>query len=290
MNNKIAVLLTCFNRKNFTLNCLEMLCNQKLEDVDLSIYLVDDGCTDGTGAEVQSRFKDVNIISGTGSLYWNGGMRLAWEAALKYQYDFYLWVNDDSFIYPDAISNLVSSYHELVNSGKKVGAVIGSMVDPESKELTYGGRLKGRKLNPLKMGSILKPSDQAIECDFVNGNLTLIPRNTVKSIGILTDKFTHSMGDFDYGLRAREKGLLCYVAPGIYGECTANSMKGTWQDRSLPLVERLKKMKQVNQLPPPNEWKYFIRNHGGHFWILHYVDTMIRDMFPKVWLILKGKL
>jgi GT2 family glycosyltransferase len=290
MIKKIAVLLTCFNRKKLTLNCIQQLNKQVIRDFCLDIYLVDDGCTDGTYESVKTLYPKINIIAGDGSLYWNGGMRLAWQTALKNQYDFYLWVNDDSFIYPDAISNLVSSYYELVNSGKKVGAVLGSMVDPESKELTYGGRLKGGKLNPLKMGPIIVPSNLAIECDYINGNFTLIPQSTVDKIGILNSKFTHSMGDFDYGLRAKQQGLLCYVAPGIYGECTANSVKGSWQDNSLPLSERLKKMKRVNQLPPPNEWKYFIRNHGGPLGVLQYMLAVIRDKLPLIWLMISRKL
>ncbi len=46
---KIAALLTCFNRKQKTLACLEALFNQELPaDVDISTYLVDDASTDGT--------------------------------------------------------------------------------------------------------------------------------------------------------------------------------------------------------------------------------------------------
>ena len=65
---KIAVLLTCFNRKDKTLSCLtslyQALCiyNNKVEDkVELSIYLTDDGCTDGTGDAVRDNFSDKNI-------------------------------------------------------------------------------------------------------------------------------------------------------------------------------------------------------------------------------------
>lgn len=103
---KIAVLLTCFNRKIKTLSCLQSLYhalevyNNKYENkIDLSIYLTDDGCTDGTGNAVRENFidKNITILQGTGNLFWAGGMCLAWNTALRYNkgWDFYLLLNDD---------------------------------------------------------------------------------------------------------------------------------------------------------------------------------------------------
>jgi GT2 family glycosyltransferase len=161
------------------------------------------------------------------------------------------------------------------------------MVDPLTKTLTYGGRCKGKGINPLNMGSILKPAEEPIKCDFINGNLTLIPINTVEKIGLLSDRFTHSMGDFDYGLRAAMAGLSCWVAPGIYGECEANPIKGSWQDMTLDINVRITKMKSISQLPPVNEWSYFVRQHGGTFWPLLYLDARLRGHLPKLWLILQ---
>ena len=77
MGNKVAVLLTCFNRKELTLNCIEMLHKQQSDDYRLDYYLVNDGCTDGTEKAVAINFSEVNIIKGDGSLLWSGGMRLA---------------------------------------------------------------------------------------------------------------------------------------------------------------------------------------------------------------------
>jgi GT2 family glycosyltransferase len=144
------------------------------------------------------------------------------------------------------------------------------MVDPKTKKLTYGGRLKGSKFNHLKIGPIIQSENHALKCDFVNGNLTLMPAETVKKIGILSDKFTHSMGDFDYGLRAKKAGLNCWVALGVYGECKVNLVDGSWQDKSLSLDVRVNKMKHITQLPPLQEWSVFIQRHGGWKWPLLY--------------------
>ena len=93
----IAVLMTCHNRVNSTLECLAHLYEQTaLDRVVLSVYLVDDGSSDGTGEQVHERFPDVNVLKGDGSLFWNGGMHRAFGEALKVGFDYYLWLNDDT--------------------------------------------------------------------------------------------------------------------------------------------------------------------------------------------------
>ena len=46
---KVAVLITCFNRKNKTLECIKHLYKQDcLDKVEISIFIVDGGSSDGT--------------------------------------------------------------------------------------------------------------------------------------------------------------------------------------------------------------------------------------------------
>jgi GT2 family glycosyltransferase len=288
--NKIAVLITCFNRNKKTLECLEQLHAQKHDlDFNLTIYLVNDGCTDGTEKAVEINFPEVNIIKGDGSLFWNGGMRLAWNEALKGDFDYYLWVNDDSMIYSDAISKILEASQQLVANAENPGAIIGTMVDPISKLPTYGGRLCNSKFNPLSFGEVIHPRDSSVKCNFINGNFTLIPAVSVKKIGILSNAFTHGMGDFDYGLRLKKAGLTCWVAPGAYGECEQNSEKGGCKDASLSAAERIKKMQQLSQLPPVEEWKYFVRQHGGVLWPFLWFKAFLRGRFPKLWVLIRSQ-
>ena len=96
---RIAVLMTCHNRRVTTLKCLDAIEAQKdLGNISLQVYLVDDGCTDGTSEAIGAAHPDVTILAGDGSLYWAGGMRMAWKFAMQEDYDYYLWLNDDTHI------------------------------------------------------------------------------------------------------------------------------------------------------------------------------------------------
>ena len=152
--NTVAVLITCHNRKDKTLACLDALFkNKSSKDYNLDAFLVDDGSADGTREAVSEQFSDVILMKGDGNLYWNGGMRVAWEAALAsgVAYNYFIWLNDDSHVYPDAVRRIVDSFQTLVGTGETPGALVGTMVDPSSKRPTYGGRGSVSTVNPMKM-------------------------------------------------------------------------------------------------------------------------------------------
>ena len=103
-----AVLLTVFNRKDKTLQCLSQLFDQlPVEDIQIDVFLTDDGCTDGTAEAVENLFPSVHILEGSGDLFWNRGMLMAWKAAADARdYDAYLWLNDDTFLYEGTLTSL----------------------------------------------------------------------------------------------------------------------------------------------------------------------------------------
>lgn len=277
MTRRIAVLLTCHNRKAKTLSCLTSLFAQQVNALELEVWLVDDGCTDGTADAVRSMFPAVQLISGSGQLFWNGGMRLCWQQAMSTQPDFYLWLNDDVTLLPDAVMRLVDCYDEQKNTGKPVGAVVGTMQDPQTLSLSYGGRRARYFWLPLAIGAVVAPQQRALNCDYVNGNLCLVPASAVEQIGILSDRFTHSMGDFDYSIRLREAGLQLWIAPGLFGSCALNPIMGSIRDASIPLSVRVTWMHKPTKCPPINEWLYFIRTHGGPLWPFLYIKAIAAD-------------
>lgn len=283
---RIAVLLTCFNRADKTLACLASLQRQQRNDLNIEVYLVDDGSTDGTAAKVQSHYPAVHVIAGTGSLYWNGGMRLAWTQALSGQFDFYIWLNDDVELVDDAIARIVDFYQSAADQ-QKIGVVTGTMVSKDLSKVTYGGRRSKYWWHPTSLGSLLPLSEQPQQCDVVNGNFTLVPAQAVAAAGILSDKFTHAIGDFDYAFRVRKLGFVCYVAPGYFGLCENNPKTGTPKDTNLSLKKRVELLNRPNKFPPYKEWQLFVREHGGLVWPILWLKTLIRGKFPFLWVALR---
>lgn len=276
---KISILMTCHNRRETTLRCLESLYAQKLpDDVLFKVFLVDDGCTDGTGSVVKATYPDVQVIQGDGSLFWCNGMRLAWEYAAKEDPDFYLWLNDDVVLFEDAVHKLLVTYTEVCGQRSDVSSsgrssdlcpltpvdpaiIVGSTCDPETGEHTYGGQRRlGR--HPAKLAAVL-PQDVPVECDTFQGNVVLVPSGVFKKVGNMRS-FGHAMGDTDYGLRAKCGECRIFVAPKFLGMCEKNP-QGDIADASFKkdwtvLMRRL----------PPTDYFRFLREHVDWRWLFYW--------------------
>ena len=284
----IAAILTCHNRKKKTLTCLTDLMNQDvINDIDLNVYLVDDGSSDGTGDAVKNSFPKVNILLGDGTLYWNGGMRIAFAEAMKNDYDYYLWLNDDTFLYSDAIKLLLETSNGMKRQKGRDIIVTGTIKDIDTEKVNYGGRNIKSKFQPLKFIQ-LESGVEPQRCDTFNGNIVLIPRNVTKEIGNISMEYSKQHGgDFDYGLRAKYAGFESWVAPGVIGTCSSNSIDGSIFDKSLSLKERRKKMKTPQGVPPAKEWMIFTKRHAGILWPFYWIRTMVRVIFPWSYLLFR---
>jgi GT2 family glycosyltransferase len=291
--SNLAVLLTCYNRKQKTLACLAALSKQALpETIELCIYLVDDGSTDGTAEAVLQAHPEVKILQGDGSLFWTGGMQLAFAEAMCNNHDFYLWLNDDTDLYPTALQRLLKTFEQLTAEQAHLRAiVVGSTQDPENGEFTYGGVRQVNWLHPCKF-SEKKPTNQPQPCDTMNGNCVLIPHEVAELVGGLDVTFRHYAADYDYGLRARRKGCTVWIAPGFIGTCAYNHPKTRMQNSKMPLSEQVQKLEQPKGvdtedviLHPFWEWKAFTERHAGLLWPIYWLMPYRR----MIWLTWFGK-
>jgi GT2 family glycosyltransferase len=274
--------MTCFNRRDRTLACLERLFAQEFGSfqVDLRVFLVDDGSSDGTGEAVQKQFDSVEVINGDGGLYWCGGMRLAWERARQEGASFYLWLNDDMMLFPDALSRLLKAYSEVTSSGLEA-IVVGSACEQSDGALSYGGSVHASKWHWLRFQHITPFNDSPRPCDVFNGNCVLIPEAVAVAVGNVSAKATHASGDYEYALRARRQGIQAWVAPGYFGNCSRNSEEGTWRDPALSLAEQYRRLVGVKGQPPGQRFAYY-RKYGGPLWPVTFVLVYFRPLWRRM--------
>jgi GT2 family glycosyltransferase len=273
----LVVLMTCFNRRSMTLEALDSLFRQRhVQNLEVTVYLVDDGSSDGTGPAVMQRFPQVILLQGDGSLFWNGGMRKAFAAALDVGFDGYIWFNDDTRLEDDALHRLVACAIEMTEStGPAI--VVGSIRDPYTGERSYGGVQKKRSGLRLDFVPQLPDGGRAVRCDTMNGNFTMIPAAVASRLGNLDDAFQHQLADFDYGLRATKAGISIFVAPGYFGYCRDNPSSGTWKDSTLSLKQRWKHLMSPKGAPP-REWFLYTRRHFGWRWPLYSISPYLKSV------------
>lgn len=223
---KVSVLLTCHNRKEKTLTCLRKLFEQDTEGFVFDVFLVNDGCTDGTAEAVREEFPQIHIIQGDGTLFWNRGMCLAWEEARKNsKHDAVLWLNDDTLLFPTALKTMGEMSTEHPDS-----IIVATIKSTNSNTVTYGG---------FKNDCLVIPDGSLQTCNKFNGNCVLIPVSVSNQIGYMDPYYRHSKGDSDYAIRANQAGVKSLVAP-VLGTCDRNALEPIWSKGTI--VERYKKL------------------------------------------------
>ena len=262
---RIAALLTCHNRKSKTHDCLMSLANIERK-CQIDVFLTDDGSTDGTADMIKKEFPEVHLINGDGNLYWSRGMYSSWKEAMKGDYDYFLWLNDDVVLYPFFMD-------ELFYSMKKCGGnvIVSGLIENESKtEIIYGGYDNHKKI----IGSNETPG----QITFMNGNVVLIPRMIVDSIGILDPIYQHDLGDVDYGLRAIKAGfdVVATCRPVAYGYknryCRVRKWNSSLSGRFMRLYSPLGSNPSINF--------YYRKKHFGilnaivYWGYLHFINVL----------------
>ncbi|MEZ7505859.1 glycosyltransferase family 2 protein [Flavobacterium sp. Arc2] len=272
VQQNIAVLLTCHNRKLKTLGCLTSFYTSNLpQDFILDVFLVDDGSTDGTAEAIKINFPSVKIVYGDGNLYWNRGMHLAWQTAVATKdYDYYLWLNDDTILFENAINIMLNS-----SQTKKNEAIIcGCTQSLENKKITYGGR---------KDGVMIEPNGSLQKCDLINGNFLLIPKAVYELNGILDPLFHHALGDHEYGLRAQKKGIDSFISPVYIGYCEQNLGANKSFRVDVPIIDRLKHLYSPLGVNPIVYFKYDYRYFGLLNAVKHFFSIHLHSLIPTLW-------
>ena len=243
----IAVLMTCHNRRETTLRCLASLheatkqaeVGGQGERLRLHVFLVDDGSTDGTGEAVSRWYEgqpssmtstfDLDLVAGNGDLYWAKGMALAWREALEHEddvrsststfnFDFFLWLNDDTVLNPDALSALLRSHAD------NPSAVVNGTLVNNAGEPVYG-------LNVRNVG--------------LAGNCVLVPRAVYDKAGIICDQYAHAWADRDYGLKVERAGFQL-VSAGTVGRTEWHPLR--------PSLKGLGLRARLRMLVDPKGW------------------------------------
>lgn len=295
MNIRIATIITCFNRKEKTVSCLSHLfealsiynSQHPQTIINLSIYLTDDGCTDGTADAVKAvcKDKDLHIIQGDGNCYWAGGMRLAWNEALKDKdiWDFYLLLNDDTIVLDNVFNELFFTHKYALDNYQKAGLYSGITCDINNPEsITYGGEKLQGKLN----GDGVKVTQTNLPqlVDQTNANILLVTKDVVNELGIFYKGFKHGGADYDYSMQAHKHGFPTLVTAKVCGKCEYDHISGQDEIKKLmSMTWKERRQYQENPIHSDKDYLLYIKRNLPHKYAVCKILREIRILCPYLY-------
>jgi len=247
----VQCIIVTWNQGDEVLRLLE-----SLQDIDyptdcLSILVVDNASTDGTGERIEAAYPDVVLVTTAENLGGSGGFTVGMKWALEHSNHEYLWLLDsDVIVHQSALEELVVvlesdeaygvcgstmlqlEYPSIINE-------IGGFVRPESGALQLhrhkwqlshlrGASIDDLRSRDLKIGRELELSEDAVDVDYVAAASLLVRKKIVEQVGLWCDYFLH-FDDVEWCLRIREAGhRISASVKSIIWHVSAKSKLPTW--------------------------------------------------------------
>ncbi|MEB3293384.1 MAG: glycosyltransferase family 2 protein [Synechococcales bacterium] len=220
---KVAAVVPCHNRKEKTLQFLDMFSRQMSDQADLrcDVVLVDAQSTDGTPEVVRTRFPDICLLHTHADSYWTASTNRGIEYALEQGYDYILTINDDALVEPGYVQALVqTAQHYRV-------PVLASRIDYQGKpglvwalgtEFSWGIRLLHLQYHNVPARELPPQvrSQAVVDVEAAPGNGVLIHRSVFERIGLYAEHWVpHYHADSEFVIRAHRAGVRTCVAPQI---------------------------------------------------------------------------
>lgn len=220
---KAALVIPVHNRRETTLRCLRSLRRIDRSGLEVKIFVIDDGSTDGTSEAIRKEFPEVELITGDGSLHYAAGTNRGIERALAWNPDFVVTMNDDAVYHEDFLQRLIATAQE--NPRSIVGALL-LLWDEPHKVFQVAPKwhtLQGGWTFPMDL-TAFTVSEQPFTVESIVGNCVMFPVDAIREVGLMDEKnFPHGWGDAQYIMSMRKAGWNLFVDPRSLVWCEPNT-------------------------------------------------------------------
>ncbi|MCB2407992.1 glycosyltransferase family 2 protein [Hymenobacter lucidus] len=204
----LFIVIPVFNRWAFTEACLRSL--QEQTQPDFRVIVVDDGSTDGTGEQLRRQFPEVEVVEGTGQLFWTAGVNAGIRRALQQGADRVLTLNNDVVAAPDFVERMLHWAQRMPT------ALLGPLeLDVHTRQPVYGGEVFSWLTHTRRdLLATLGPEERhgLHPVTYLPGRGLLIPAAVFAAIGLFDEKrLPHYLADFDFTSVARRHGFPVYI-------------------------------------------------------------------------------
>ncbi len=204
----LYIIIPVFNRWPFTQACLQSLRQQTVRH--FRVVVVDDGSTDDTRESLARDFAEVQVLPGSGQLYWTAAVNLGIRYALAYDADRIMTLNNDVVAPPDFIEKVLRWSH------RQPRALLGPVeLDASTGQTVFGGETFSFLTHSRhSLLASLPPEDQCglHPVTYLPGRGLLVPAMVFRMQGLFDERrLPHYLADYDFTSQARRAGFPVYI-------------------------------------------------------------------------------
>jgi GT2 family glycosyltransferase len=103
---------------------------------------------------------------------------------------------------------------------------------------------------------------------YINRNAILLSKIIYARLGNVSHNYTHTLGDFNYGLRAQRSGFRCFTTKRYIALCSVNKEMQVWWNPEMRLIKRLGLLNSPKGLKV-SEYIKSRKNFWGEKWLIY---------------------
>lgn len=206
---KILAIVVTYNAMQWADRCFGSLFQSS---VDPDVYVVDNGSTDGTQKYIEERFPKIIFRQSDKNLGFGKANNLGLQYALDNHYDYVYLLNQDAWIFPNTLDELI----KISNKYPNYGLLSPFQMESDIYHIDYN------------FMTVVCASNLNILCDLYNNSPHdiypvshimaahwFMTNRCIKQVGGFSPSFPHNGEDDNYTDRIRYKGIKIGVVPSL---------------------------------------------------------------------------
>ena len=210
---KILAIIVTYNGMKWANRCFSSLEESSLRP---DVYVVDNCSNDGTQEYVRNHYPSVTIVENRRNLGFGQANNIGLQFALDNGYDYVYLMNQDAWVMPDTLSELV----RLMEAHPDYGILSpmqmesnGNNLDNNFASLTLGRLQYSPKIiNDMYFERV----EDVYEVSFVMASHWMISASCLRKTGGFSPTFHHYGEDNNYIQRAQIHDFKAGIAPGVH--------------------------------------------------------------------------
>ena len=204
-SKKIFVIIVTYKGHQWYERCFASLCNS---EYPVQTIVIDNASNDGTVEYIRKYFPEIHLIESKENLGFGRANNIGMRYALDHGCDYVFLLNQDAWVEPNTLSELVCIHQKYPNYG-----LLSPMHMNKEKDHLNIALDSGNRNYELLSDFYCCIKQQVYTIQYVNAAAWLLPRKTLMQIGGFSPIFLHYGEDDDYLNRMKYHNVPIGLCP-----------------------------------------------------------------------------